>query len=92
MRGFEGRHHDDLLPPRVWRQHFARLENERSRKTGREKKYPYESDVVLRIYTSVLECKNDLWDSPLTREAVTHPRETTKTRAIYIRLDTRSIS
>ena len=52
--------------------------NERPRKIGREKKYPDVSDVVLRFYKSKLECKNDLWDSPSTREAVPHPREMTK--------------
>ena len=66
--------------------------NERPKKTGREKKYPYVSDGNLRCCTSVFGCKDDLWDSPSTREAISHPRETTKTGAIFIRLDTRGIS
>ena len=92
LRGFEGHYHDALLSPRVWRQHFARLENEDLRKTGREKKYPDVSDVILRYCTSMLECENDLWDRPSARMAVPHPREKTKNETIFIRLDSRSIS
>ena len=66
--------------------------NERPQENRWEKKYPDVSDRAMRSYTSVSECNDDLWDSPSTRGAVSHPRETTNTVAIYIRLDTRSIS
>ena len=62
------------------------------KKTVGEKKHPDVSDVVLRYYTSVFECENDLWDSPSTREAVPHPREMTKNATTFTRLDSRSIS